>query len=108
MGFKHITSSPFHQQSNGLAERNIQTVKNLLKKTERDNKDPYLVLLEYITTPIDSKLPSPVELLYSRKIKGLLPIFALNKKPEIQQILRHKALLKNIIMIKMLEKKNRT
>ena len=31
-GFKHTTSSPYFSQSNGQAERCVQTVKNLIKK----------------------------------------------------------------------------
>ena len=37
-GFQHLTSSPRFPQSNGQAERSVQTVKNLLKKSE----DPYI------------------------------------------------------------------
>lgn len=79
--FKHKTSSPYHQQSNGLAERNIQTIKKLLKKAYDDNKDPYLALLEFRTTPINKNLPSPAELLYNRKINGLLPNFNVGTNP---------------------------
>ena len=36
-----MTSSPYHPEGNGEAERGVQIVKNLLKKA----KDPYLAML---------------------------------------------------------------
>ena len=37
-----ITSSPTYSQSNGQAERWLQTMKNVLKKAHEQNRDPYL------------------------------------------------------------------
>ena len=44
--FEVITSSPTYPQSNGLAERNVQTVKKLLKKAREGGNDEALALLE--------------------------------------------------------------
>lgn len=53
-----ITSSPMHAKSNGLAERGVQIVKNILKKS-RNVEDIYLGLREYRNTPIMSLNYSP-------------------------------------------------
>jgi len=71
---QHITSSPRYPRSNGFIERSIQTVKHTMAKARRSHQDYHMALLTLRSTPIDSELPSPAELLYSRKIKGLLPV----------------------------------
>ena len=70
---EHKTSSPRNPQSNGLAERFVQTVKVSLKKTIAAGEDVELALLMYRTTPLSHSLPSPAELLNSRKYRAVLP-----------------------------------
>ena len=71
--FEHHTSSPHYPRSNGMAERAVQTVKNLLKKAILDKRDPYLALLEYRNTPTSDTLGSPAQRLMGRRTKTLLP-----------------------------------
>ena len=66
-------SSPRNPQSNGMAERCVQTMKASLIKTMEEAEDMDLALLTYKTTPLSRELPSPAELLNSRKYKTLLP-----------------------------------
>jgi transposase InsO family protein len=73
-GFEHVTSSPHYPRSNGFVERCVQTVKNTLKKAKEGKMDPYMALLSLRTTPVDHHIPSPAELLYTRKIQGNLPV----------------------------------
>ena len=70
--FQHTTTSPYHPQANGLAERSVQTVKNLLNKANRDGKDPYVSILEYRNTSID-QIGSPAQLLTSRRLRSVVP-----------------------------------
>ena len=66
--FDHITSSPHYPQSNGEAERAVQTVKNLLKKSD----DKYLALMNYRNTPLHNGY-SPAQLSMGRRFKTLVP-----------------------------------
>ena len=72
-GFKHVTSSPNYPKSNGFIESQVKIVKKVLKKAQRSNSDPNIALLCLRSTPIDSKLPSPAELLLGRQIQDNLP-----------------------------------
>ncbi|XP_028411421.1 uncharacterized protein K02A2.6-like [Dendronephthya gigantea] len=72
--FSHVTSSPHYPQSNGFVERFIQTVKNSFRKAKASGNDPKMVLLCIRTTPVDSSIPSPGELLFGRKLQGNLPV----------------------------------
>ena len=81
-GFTHTTTSPHYPQSNGLAERTVQTAKSILDKAKAENKDPYLSLLEYRNTPVDN-LKSPAQLLMSRRLRSILPATAKHLQPQI-------------------------
>ena len=49
----HITSSPHYPQSNELAEKFIQIVKNLFYKVKDEGTDIYKCLMIYCNTPIE-------------------------------------------------------
>ena len=70
--FQHVTTSPRYPQANGLAEKSVQIIKNLLTKAKLDNKDPYLSLLEYRNTSVYD-IGSPAQLSMSRRLNSLLP-----------------------------------
>ena len=76
-GFWHTTSSPHFPQSNGLAERTVQTVKNILK----ENQDPYLAILTYRSTQLPWCGLSPAQLLMGRQLRTNLPQISEQLKP---------------------------
>ena len=66
LGITHITTSPHHHQSNGLAEGYVQIVENLLSKARETGEDYHEVFSVYHNTSISGKLPSPFKLLHNQ------------------------------------------
>ena len=70
--FKHVTSSPGYPQSNGLAEKTVQTIKNIFKRAKAEGGNALLSILECRTTPVDG-LASPTQLLMGCQLRSVLP-----------------------------------
>ena len=79
--FIHHTSSPYHSQGNGKAERTVKMIKGLLKTS----KDPYLALLTYCSTSLPGIGHSPAELLMSRQLRTTLPLTTNQLQPRVIQ-----------------------
>ena len=70
----HITSSPHYPQSNGLAEKVVQIVKNLFHKAKEEGTDLHKSLMIYHNTPLSSNLQSLMQMLQGRSTKSQLPV----------------------------------
>jgi hypothetical protein len=68
------TSSPRYAQSNGQAERMVQTVKKMLKKAADSGNDWFTALLQYRNSPIADSSFSPAQLLFNRQLRTKLPV----------------------------------
>ena len=74
--FEHITSSPGHSQSNGMAESAVKTEKRIIKRAKESKTDVYLAILDHRNTPKQSKRNSPAQSLVNRRTKTHLPTTA--------------------------------
>lgn len=73
-------SSPHYSQSNGLAEKAVGMVKNMLKKCQEDNSDISISLLNYRNSPVAGTQFTPAQLLMSRHLRSKLTV----RKKELQ------------------------
>ena len=73
-GIRHIKTSPYHQASNGLIERAVQTLKLALKKGAGKDLKSCLMRFRfrYRMTPHASTGVSPAELLMGRRLRSHL------------------------------------
>ena len=66
----HVTSFPYHPQSNGLVERCVQIVKCLFNKAREEGKDFYKCLMSYHNTPLTGSLQLPMKILQGRSARS--------------------------------------
>ena len=78
---KHTRSSPQNPRSNGQAESAVKIVKGLLTHAKCSGQDPYLALLAYRSTQVDSHLRSPAEMLYQCALCTTVPQQIRHKDP---------------------------
>ena len=96
-GFEVKFSSPHHHQSNGLAERYVGIVKDMLKKCKNKN-DLNICIMEYHTTPLSKIKYSPSQIFLNRTLKTKLPVSEKALQPinidhqEVQNKLKEKQL----------------
>ena len=71
-GIKHVTSSPYHLSTNGLAERCVQTMKLGIKRTKGGSLQEKLstFLFDYCITPHSITVVAPCELLIKRRLRS--------------------------------------
>ena len=85
-GISHETSSPHYLQSNRFAEACVKSAKHALQWAKDSGADPHLALLALRAMPIDSKLPSPAELLYQCQLRTTIPAKICNSHPSAMQV----------------------
>ena len=85
-GITYETSSLHYPQSNGFAEECIKSVKHTLQQAKYSSANPHLALLALRATPIDTKLPSPAELLYQCQLRTTIPAKICNSDPAAPQV----------------------
>lgn len=102
MGINHVLSPVNHPQSNGQAERMVDSIKRAIKKSSTNWKIDLLdYLYSYRYTPCSATIDgrSPAELFYNRKMRTPLSILLpskVNKNediPKVQMKNRHKRVL---------------
>ena len=76
----HITSSLHYPQSNGLAEKFVQIVKNLFHKVKEDGTDLFKSLIIYHNTPLSSTMQCPMQMLQNRIARSQLPMYHTARK----------------------------
>ena len=96
---KLTMSSPTYAQSNGQVERFVSVVKQMLRKSDEEGRDPYFGLLAYRNTAVTGMSYSPAQMLTSRVLNSKIPILPALLEPNVvdpwpqleQRQQRHKA-----------------
>ena len=83
--FHHVTTSPYHHQSNGKAESAVKQAKRILRTCKASGDDVYLALLAIRNTPQTIHETSPAQRLLNRRTKSTLPVSEKLLQPKINK-----------------------
>ena len=72
-GFKHTLTSPYHHQSNGIAEFAVKLAKKVVRVAEATKRDPYFILRDCRNTPQKGLDTSPAQRVMNRRTKTTMP-----------------------------------
>ena len=85
-----MTSSPTHPKSNRKSESAVKVAKKIFKKAYKDDKDPWLALLDQHNTPTQGVNSSPAQQLMSLRTRTLLPVSANLLYPRVEEVVQEK------------------
>ncbi|XP_058814254.1 uncharacterized protein K02A2.6-like [Topomyia yanbarensis] len=95
-GVNHITTAPYHPQSNGQAERFVDTFKRSVKKI-REGKgaiqealDIFLITYRTTPNPATPEGKSPSEAMFGRKIRTSLDLLCPSTVPAVESTIEAK------------------
>ena len=88
--FEHLTSSPRYPQFNVKVENVVKMAQNITKKARLAGSDPNLSLLDYRNTPTEGRGSFPVQRLFGRRTKTLVPTSSRRLVPEAVHGVPHK------------------
>ena len=95
-GILHITSSPYHPRTNGLAERMVRTFKTRMATSKHDkltwNQRLKNFLFTYRNTPHSTTGKSPAQMMFGRQLNCILD----NARPNTKKTLEYKQFQANI------------
>lgn len=85
-GVKHVTASPYHPRTNGLAERFVRSFKAAMKKHSKvTTKEINLFLMTYRVTPHATTGESPAKLLMGRNLRTRLDLLKPDTSDKVRQ-----------------------
>jgi len=90
-GIQHETISPGNSQANGASESAVKKAKQLFMKCHLNKEDPYIGLLNLRNTPEEGSNMTPVQRLYGRHTRTLLPTSTKVLNPQYSQQYREVA-----------------
>lgn len=88
-GIRHTTSAPYHPSTNGLAERLVQSFKQALKASKKNNgsvqKKLSNFLLAYRNAPHSTTFETPARLFMGRDLPSRLDLIKPNIRRRVEQ-----------------------